>query len=114
MSSSHSIPRSDEGACVVTAVERRRAVIDRFVAFWGKMASRWRINRTMGRIHTLLYCAKSPLHTDQIMERLQVSRGSANMNLRALVDWRLAEKTAVAGSRKDHYTAETDVWHIMA
>lgn len=93
---------------------RREAVVDRFVAFWGDMASSWGINRTMARVHALLYCAEEPLHTDHIMERLQISRGSANMNLRALVDWRLAEKTSVAGSRKDHYTGEKDVWRIMA
>ncbi|MFO8100346.1 MAG: hypothetical protein R6T83_12090 [Salinibacter sp.] len=92
----------------------RRAVVDRFVAFWGTMASSWGINRTMARVHALLYCAERPLNTDDIMGRLQISRGSANMNLRALVDWRLAEKTTVPDSRKDHYTAEKDVWRIMA
>lgn len=92
----------------------RRAVVDRFVAFWGDMASSWGINRTMARVHALLYCAERPLNTDEIMERLQISRGSANINLRALVDWRLAEKITVPDSRKDHYTAEKDVWRIMA
>lgn len=114
MSSSHSASRSDEGRPATQNTESRRAVVNRFVSFWGDMASSWGINRTMARIHALLYCAEEPLHTDRIMERLQISRGSANMNLRALLDWRLAEKMSVAGSRKDHYTAEKDVWHIMA
>jgi DNA-binding transcriptional regulator GbsR (MarR family) len=105
---------SSKGADAMSDAARRRAVVDRFVEFWGEMASSWGINRTMARVHALLYCVEQPLNTDQIMERLQISRGSANMNLRALVDWRLAEKTDVADSRKDHYTAETDVWHIMA
>ncbi|PSQ83259.1 MAG: hypothetical protein BRD40_02140 [Bacteroidetes bacterium QS_1_65_9] len=54
---------------------------------WGEMASTWGINRTMAKIHALLYCAEQPLNTDQIMERLDVSRGNVNMNLRSLVDW---------------------------
>lgn len=114
MSSPQSASRSEEDRRAAQDAEERRAVVDRFVSFWGDMASNWGINRTMARIHALLYCAEEPLHTDQIMERLQISRGSANMNLRALVDWRLAEKKSVEGSRKDHYTAEKDVWHIMA
>jgi DNA-binding transcriptional regulator GbsR (MarR family) len=88
--------------------------VDQFVAFWGEMASTWGINRIMARVYALLYCAARPLNTDDIMERLQISRGSANMNLRALVDWGIVEKTAVEGSRKDHYVAETDVWQVTA
>lgn len=78
------------------------------------MATTWGINRTMARVYALLYCAGCPLNTDDIMERLQISRGSANMNLRSLVDWNLVEKITVSGSRKDHYVAETDVWQITA
>jgi DNA-binding transcriptional regulator GbsR (MarR family) len=68
----------------------------------------------MAQVYALLYCAEQPLNTDQIMERLQISRGSANMNLRAIVDWDLAEKTSVPDSRKDHYVAEKDVWTVTA
>lgn len=76
------------------------------------MASNWGINRTMARVYALLYCVEEPLNTDDIMERLQISRGSANMNLRSLVEWDLVEKIAISGSRKDHYAAETDVWQV--
>lgn len=93
---------------------RHEEAVDRFVEFWGQMASDWGINRTMARVYALLYCAARPLNTDDIMERLQISRGSANMNLRSLVDWDIVEKTTVSGSRKDHYVAETDVWQVTA
>lgn len=93
---------------------RHREAVDRFVTFWGDMGSSWGINRTMAQVYALLYCAERPRNTDQIMERLQISRGSANMNLRALVDWDLAEKTSVPDSRKDHYVAEKDVWKVTA
>lgn len=68
----------------------------------------------MAKIHALLYCAEQPLNTDQIMERLDVSRGNANMNLRSLVDWELVTKTRSPDSRKDYYEAEKDVWQITA
>lgn len=93
---------------------RHSEAVDRFVSFWGKMASSWGINRTMAQVYALLYCVEQPLNTDQIMERLQISRGSANMNLRSLVDWSLVEKTHLPDSRKDHYEAETDVWQVTA
>ena len=93
---------------------RVRSAVDRFVSLWGEMASTWGINRTMAKIHALLYCAERPLNTDQIMERLDVSRGNANMNLRSLVDWELVTKAQRADSRKDYYEAEKDVWQITA
>ncbi len=83
-----------------------------FVSFWGEMASRWGINRTMAQIHALLYASEEPLDTDQIMEALEISRGNANMNLRSLIDWRLVHKVQKQGSRKVYYRAEKDVWHI--
>jgi DNA-binding transcriptional regulator GbsR (MarR family) len=91
---------------------RHREALDRFVHLWGEMASYWGINRTMSQIHALLYAAEHPLDTDEIMERLAISRGNANMNLRALVEWQLVRKVNLEGSRKDYYLAETDVWKI--
>ena len=91
---------------------RGQGALDEFVLLWGEMASHWGINRTMAQIHALLYAAARPLDTDEIMERLQISRGNANMNLRALVDWNLVRKTHQLGSRKDFFVAESDVWTI--
>ncbi len=93
---------------------RYQQAVDEFVEFWGAMASNWGINRTMAQIHALLYCADEPLNTDDIMERLEISRGNANMNLRSLVDWNLVWKERLAHSRKDFYVAEKDVWKITA
>jgi DNA-binding transcriptional regulator GbsR (MarR family) len=46
------------------------------------------------------------------MDRLQISRGNANMNLRSLVSWNLVKKVHRPGSRKDYFVAEKDVWEI--
>ena len=94
------------------AVDRVQRAVDEFVLLWGEMASQWGINRTMAQIHALLYAIDRPLDTDEIMDRLQISRGNANMNLRALLDWDLVRKTHQAGSRKDFFVAESDVWTI--
>ena len=91
---------------------RHQSALDEFVLLWGEMATQWGINRTMAQIHALLYASERALDTDEIMERLQISRGNANMNLRALLDWNLARKTHQIGSRKDYFVGETDVWTI--
>lgn len=93
---------------------RHQEALERFILFWGEMASNWGINRTMAQIHALLYASEDPLDTDAIMDRLQISRGNANMNLRSLINWNLVRKVHIPGSRKDFYTAEQDVWEITS
>lgn len=88
--------------------------MNQFVQYWGRMASAWGINKTMAQIHALLYAESKPLDTDTIMEKLGISRGNANMNLRNLIHWQLVHKVHFKGSRKDYYTAEKDVWEIVA
>jgi DNA-binding transcriptional regulator GbsR (MarR family) len=91
-----------------------RDSIDEFVLLWGEMATSWGINKTMAQIHALLYAETRPLDTDSIMEKLDISRGNANMNLRNLLQWKLIHKVHFKGQRKDYYTAEKDVWNIVA
>jgi DNA-binding transcriptional regulator GbsR (MarR family) len=88
--------------------------LEMFVLYWGEMASAWGINKTMAQIHALLYAENAPLDTDSIMERLDISRGNANMNLHNLMQWGLVYRTQQPGSRKDFYTAEKDVWNTAA
>lgn len=91
-----------------------RQFVEQFVLLWGEMASAWGINKTMAQIHALLYAETSPLDTDSIMEKLDISRGNANMNLRNLLQWQLIHKVHFKGQRKDYYTAEKDVWNMVA
>ena len=94
--------------------DTHRKASEQFVQLWGEMASAWGINKTMAQIHALLYAERDPLNTDMIMKALGVSRGNVNMNLRNLMQWQLIEKVAIEGNRKDYYTAEKDVWNIVA
>jgi len=66
----------------------------------------------MGQIHALLLTSPLPLSTDQIMERLQISRGNANMNIRALIDWGLIYKELRPGIRREYFQAEKDMWAV--
>lgn len=84
-----------------------------FIRRWGEMAATWGIGRTMAEIHALLFMASEPLCTDDVMDQLEVSRGSASMNLRELVNWGLIHRIHQRGDRKEYFLAETDVWQMF-
>lgn len=77
------------------------------------MAASWGVSRTMAEIHALLYLATEPLCTDDVMDRLAVSRGSASTNLRELVNWGLIQRVHRRGDRKEYFEAETDAWTMF-
>ncbi len=86
---------------------------DRFIETWGQMSSRWGINRNMAHIHALLLSSNKPLCAEDIMDHLQISRGSVCENIKDLLDWELIYKKHVVGERKVHYTAEKDMWVVF-
>jgi len=85
---------------------------EQFILNWGVLGTQWGINRTMAQIHALLLVSSQPLSADDIMAQLQISRGNANMNVRELMDWGLAEKILKPGERKEFFTAEKDIWTV--
>ena len=86
---------------------------EKFIQSWGALGSNWGINRTMAQIHALLLIAPQALSADEIMEELKISRGNANMNLRALIDWRLVYRELKTGERKEYFVAEKDMWEVV-
>lgn len=84
----------------------------KFIHAWGTLGSNWGINKTMAQIHALLLLSEKAMSTEEMMETLQVSRGNVNMNVRALIDWGLAQKESALGDRKDYFLAKKDIWVI--
>src|SRR5215471_8289396 len=76
---------------------------DTFIRRWGEMGQTWGINRTMAEIHALLYITAQPLCTDDVMERLNISRGNASMSLRALCDWGVIRRLHKRGERREYF-----------
>jgi DNA-binding transcriptional regulator GbsR (MarR family) len=83
-----------------------------FISAWGGLGSSWGINKTMAQIHAFLMVSDAPVSTEDVMEKLGISRGNANINMRALVDWNLIGRTAVKGERKEFFVAEKDIWRV--
>ncbi|MGP1345803.1 MAG: GbsR/MarR family transcriptional regulator [Phycisphaerales bacterium] len=86
---------------------------DRFISTWGQMGSAWGISRTMAEVHALLYITGQAMCTDDVMERLSISRGNASMSLRALEDWGIVQRVHRRGDRKEYFQAESDVWTMF-
>ena len=86
---------------------------DKFLQAWGTLGTSWGINRTMAQIHALMLISPRALSADEVMEELQISRGNANMNIRALMDWGLVYKELRAGDRREYFVAEKDMWKVV-
>lgn len=86
---------------------------EKYIQTWGTFATNWGINRTMAQVHALLLATGKPLSTDEVMEQLEISRGNANTNLRALIDWGIVKKEFIKGDRKEYFVAEKDVWYLF-
>lgn len=84
-----------------------------FVKKWGAFAVNWGTSKTLGQIHGLLLISTDALCADDIMKLLEISRGSANMNLRTLLDWELVYKKHVTENRKEFFEAEKDIWKVF-
>jgi DNA-binding transcriptional regulator GbsR (MarR family) len=67
----------------------------------------------MAEVHALLFIVGEPMCTDDVMERLAISRGNASMSLRALVDWGILARVHKRGDRKEYFQAEGDPWVIL-
>lgn len=98
----------------LAAEQQLREAQDLFIRRWGEMGQTWGINRTMAEIHALLYVTAQPLCTDDVMERLNISRGNASMSLRALCDWGIIRRMHKRGERREYFESLSDVWEMFS
>jgi DNA-binding transcriptional regulator GbsR (MarR family) len=87
-----------------------RACVDLFT----NAASSLSVPRSVGEIYGLLFSTEEPLSLDDVMERLQSSRGSMHEGLRWLRTIGAIRKVSVPGEWKAHFTAETSLRRIAA
>ena len=99
---------------MVDVQQQLRTSQDLFIRRWGEMGATWGINRTMAEIHALLYITGQPLCTDDVMERLHISRGNASMSLRALCDWGIIHRLHKRGERREFFESTGDVWEMFS
>ena len=90
--------------------EMEREVIELFVA-GARLVGQ---PRSIGEIYGFLYLCPHPVTMADIVEHLNLSKGSASQGLRLLRNLGAVRLTYVPGDRRDHYYAETRLKHIVA
>ena len=70
--------------------------------------------RSVGEIYGILFISQEPMSMDEIIEKLQISLGSASQGLKQLRAFRAVRAVYVPGQRKDYYEAETEFRKLTA
>jgi DNA-binding transcriptional regulator GbsR (MarR family) len=109
-----SAPAAPAAPAPVSPQQNLRTAQDTFIRRWGEMGQTWGINRTMGEIHAFLYITGQPQCTDDVMERLNISRGNASMSLRALCDWGIIRRLHKRGERREYFESLGEVWEMFS
>ncbi len=107
-------PSAVSAVVSAAALNQLKTAQDLFIRRWGEMGQTWGINRTMAEIHAFLYITARPQCTDDVMERLNISRGNASMSLRALCDWGIIRRLHRRGERREYFESLSDVWEIFS
>jgi HTH-type transcriptional regulator, glycine betaine synthesis regulator len=69
--------------------------------------------RSVGQIYGLLYLSPKPLTLDDIVELLGISKGSASIGIRQLASVGAVTQTWIPGDRKDYFTIQADLVHVL-
>ena len=78
------------------------AAIDLFL----NAANSFGLPKSYGQIYGLLFCRDLPLAMDEVMELLNISKGSASQGLRALRQLGAISSVFAPGDRKERFVAE--------
>jgi DNA-binding transcriptional regulator GbsR (MarR family) len=84
-----------------------------FILHWGEMGNRWGVNRTVARVHALLYLSAEPLTAEDIAEALSVARSNVSTSLRELQNWQLVQATHQMGDRREFFSTSHDAWQLF-
>jgi DNA-binding transcriptional regulator GbsR (MarR family) len=82
------------------------------IAFFVNAAQAIGLPKSYGEIYGLYYASDKPLALDEVIERLQISKGSASQGIRFLKSINALNAAYQPGDRRDHHTAETSLRSI--
>lgn len=84
-----------------------------FVLGWGEMGTHWGVARSVAQIHALLYLSDRAVNAEEIVEALGLARSNISTGLKELQGYGIVRRVHVEGDRRDHFTAETDLWEML-
>ncbi len=89
------------------------AVNESTVAGLGRLARFFGFSEVMGLLYGTLLMSPGPMSLDELAEKLEISKGSVSMNMRAIERWGMAKEVWMRGERKKYYVAEHDLWQVI-
>lgn len=87
--------------------------MERFIASWGEMTSKWCVNRAVAEVHAVFFLSADPLSAEEVADTLAFSRSNVSVGLRELAGRGLIGPVHVRGDRKQYYKAIKDPWEIF-
>jgi DNA-binding transcriptional regulator GbsR (MarR family) len=84
--------------------------IELFVSATGVLG----VPRSIGEIYGVIFAAPQPLTFQEIVERLNLSKGSVSQGLRALRSLGAVRTAYVPGDRRDYFEPETELRNLVA
>ena len=73
--------------------------MEKFIAGWAEMASKWCVNRTVAEVHALFYLSPEPLSAEDVSRTLSVSRSNVSASLRELEARELIRPVHIRGDK---------------
>jgi DNA-binding transcriptional regulator GbsR (MarR family) len=70
--------------------------------------------RSHGAIYGLLFIAEMPLTMEEIVQRLNISKGSASQGLRYLEEFHAVNRLREKGTRSHHYAARLELKPLIS
>ncbi|MFA7256294.1 MAG: ArsR family transcriptional regulator [Kiritimatiellales bacterium] len=90
--------------------ELEKEVIDIFVRIAGVLS----LPRSVGELYGILFISPEPMCIDDLMRKLNISKGSTSQGLKILRSFGAVNPVYVAGDRRDFFTAEAGLRRIVA
>lgn len=87
----------------------RTMSVDFFVSF----VQVFGLPKSIGQIYGLLFVSPEPLHMDDIVTRLDISKGSASQGLSLLKSLGAVTSQTVPADRREHFEADLNVSRIV-
>ena len=88
----------------------QREVIDLFV----NLANLLSLPRSVGELYGLLFVSPGPLPMDELMVRLNLSKGATSQGLKILRSFGAVRAVYMAGDRRTHFASETELRKLVA
>jgi DNA-binding transcriptional regulator GbsR (MarR family) len=104
----------NESAATLTLAEQMDELSKEFINDLGRVADFFGFNRLMGQLYAVLFLSPDPLTLDEMVKRLDSSKGNVSINIRNLERWGLVRQIYKWADRKNYYEAEIDIWKAIS